>query len=330
MKKPQINLKPYYRYLCIVAAAVGVVFAFLRIVLTPLAFDQPAPYGVALGATLLLVAVFLAFCALDGQRMTAFGGRVSRFVSASAIILGATFVIFSFAAVFLWLTEQQMPFPQKPMVGTMDEALLYIYLIAGLLSGVLFAFLAIRWLHDRKTTRGLLPLLALAPVVWSWVRIIRYITSYVSTTGLFRNLYDLATIVFELLFFVLFAHYIARVNERRSRFFFGVSLCTGVLCTVSGVSQVVFFLMQDQQAFNTCILVTAPDFAVALFAFAMAFAHAYGMPCEEEPCEPEAEEVAEQPDPSEEDPEDGPGAEFLLSDEMFTVYDPEENGQDDD
>ncbi len=326
MKTVKTDPKPNYRYVCIVTAAAAVLLAVLRIVLTPVAFEQPAPYAIALAAAIALVAALLIFSALGKQPLSAIGGRAARVAAAAAILTGATFVIFSFEAAFSWLVEQVMPFPQKPLYGVVDEALLGIYLVAGLLSGVFFACLAIHWWHDQKTTRGLVPLLALAPVVWSWARVIRYITSYASTTGLFRNLYDLAMIVFEMVFFVLFARYLARLDEGASRFFFGVSLCTGLLCTVSGVSQVVFFLLQDQQAFNTCVLVTAPDFAVAFFAFAVVFALAFGKPCEEPP-----EEESEEPEVTEEeDPEDGFGAEFLLSDEWFAVPDPEEEEEDND
>ncbi len=325
MKKTGLNLQPNYRCLFIMTAVAAVLFAMLRIVLTPIAFEQPTPYALALGATLLLVVVVLGYGALQKQPLCATSGRATRPAVAVAIVTGATFVIFSFASAFSWFTERKMPFPEKPIVGTADVALLYVYLIAGLLSGVLFACLAIHWLHENKTTRGIAPLLALSPVLWSWARVIRYITSYVSTTGLFRNLYDLAMIVFEMLFFVLFARYLARVEETGSRFFFGVSVCTGLLCTISGISQIVFFLLQDQRSFDTCMLVAAPDFAIAWFAFAMAFAQAFGNPCEEEPIEAEEEEEESSAEDDEDyDPEDGVGAEFLLSDEWFVVPDVEE------
>lgn len=327
MKKMTIDLQPNYRYLCIITAAAAVLLAVLRVALTPIAFDQPAPYAVALVATLVMVAAVLGVCAVGKQPLSAKSGRVTRLLSAAAIIMGATFVIFTFSAAFSWFAEGLMPFPQKPVIGKIDVILLYLFLIAGLLSGVFFSHLAIQWWHDNKTTRGLAPLLALAPVLWSWVRVIRYITSYVSTTGLFRNLYDLAMIVFEMLFFVQFARYITRIDEGGSRFFFGISLCTGLLCTVSGIPQIVFFVLQDHAAFDTCVLVEAPDFAVALLAFATVFVQAFGKPCEEEPLEPEPEE--EPAADEEDDPEDGAGAEFLLSDEWFIVTDDENEDEDD-
>ena len=162
------------------------------------------------------------------------------------------------------------------------------------------------------------PLLALAPVLWGWMRLIRYITSYASSLGLFRNLYDLGTIVFEILFFVVLARYLSGVGDKVSWYFFGISLCTGLLCTVSGAAQFVFFLAQDAASFETCALVTAPDFSVALLAFSVAFSQAFGDGYVE-PITPEVVEKVE-----EYDPEEGEGAEYLLSDQWFSVYDPEE------
>ncbi len=312
-----ITIQQYHRHACVLTAAAAVVLAVLRAALTPIAFDQPLPYAITLVACGALLAALLVLSGLNHIPPITVGGRMARISAAGAAVAGATLVIFSVVTAHEWVTLGVVPYPSKASVSGLDQLFVFLLIAAGLLGGAFFLLLAVRWWRSERTTRLCMPLLALVPVLWSWIRLIRYITSHVSSLGLFRNVYDLSTVVFEMLFFVLLARQISGVGERSSRFFFGVSLCTGLLCTVSGMTQAGLFLAQEQAAFDTCALVVAPDFGVALFAFVTAFAQSFGNACEEEAAE---EIVEEYPD----DGEDGEGAEYLISDQWFTVYDPEE------
>lgn len=321
MKTEQTKeIEQYGRHACLLAVAAAVVIAVLRIALTPIAFDEPLPYGIALFVTGGLLAFLLALSGIKYIPSIAVEGRMARFYAATAAVTGGAMVVFSLVIVYEFHTYGVLPYPDRTIASGVDRLFFHLLVAAGLAAGALFLWLAVCWWRAGVTVRKFHPLLALAPVLWSWMRLIRYITSYVSSLGLFRNLYDLGTIVFEMLFFVLLARYVSGMGDKASRFFFGVSLCTGLLCTVSGAAQVVFFFLQDAVSFETCALVTAPDFSVALLAFATAFSQAYGK-AYEEPSEPENEEQAE----VEEDPDDGEGAEYLISDQWFAVYDPEED-----
>lgn len=305
------------RQVCVLTTVSAGLLALWRTVLTPTAFDEPLPYGIVLAVTGVLLAVLLTLCALNSTPPITAGGRTARVSAAGAAVAGATMLITSVVTAREWLTLGIMPYPSKASVSGLDGFFVCLLIIAGLAGGAFFLLLAVNWWRRGVCTRRFMPLLALAPVLWTWVRLIRYITSHVSSLGLYRNLYDLGTIVFEALFFVVFARYVSGVAEKPPRFFFGISLCTGLLCTISAVTQVGLLLAQDRAAFETCALVTAPDFGVALLAFAIAFAQGYGIPCEEE--------TFEQPEKSvEQDDGDGDGAEYLISDQWFAVYDPED------
>lgn len=325
MKKQQNRtIRQYYRRACVLTVFAAALLAVLRIVLTPLAFEQPAPYGIALGVSGILLVALLVLSALKYVPPITVVGRMAWVSAAGAAVAGAALTVFSLVTAYDWFVQGMAPYPNAGVFTNFDRLFLYLLIASGIVGGVCFLLVAVRWWRAQCTVRGYMQLLVLIPVLWTGIRLIRYIVSHVSSLGLFRNAYDLGTIVFEMLFFLMFARYLSRVGEKPSRFFFGVSLCTGLLCAISAITQVAFFLMQDQQAFDTCALVVAPDFGVALFAFSMAFAQSFGTECEEDPI---LEESAEQPEEEPNEDEDGEGAQYLLSDQWFAVYDPEEDEQ---
>ncbi|MBR5540491.1 MAG: hypothetical protein IKU56_03845 [Clostridia bacterium] len=320
MKNQQnITIQQYCRLTCVLTAAAALVLGILRAVLTKTAFDQPLPYGITLGAAGVLLVVILAVFGLENVRPIKVIGRMAQVSAAGAALAGATLVVFSVVTAQQWFAWRVMPYPSKGSVSGLDTTFLYLLIAAGLAGGVFFLLLAVRWWRFEQMTGRFIPLLALTPVLWSWIRLLRYITSHVSSLGLFRNVYDLGMIVFETLFFVLLARYVSGTSKKASRFFLGVSLCTGLLCTISGITQIGSFLAQEQAVFDTCALVISPDLGMAVFAFATAFAQSFGtagasIDLQEEPREMIADDF-----------EDGQGAEFLLSDQWFAVYDAEED-----
>lgn len=317
MKQQQNRMtQQQLRQLCVLTAVAAGLLAIWRTLLTPAAFDQPLPYGIMLGVTGVLTAVLLTLCVLKNSAPITAGGRMARVSAAGAALTGATLLVTSAVVAHEWITLGIMPYPSKLTAGSTDGLLIYLWIFSGLAAAAFFLLLAVNWWCAGVCRRRFMPLLALAPVVWSWVRLIRYITSHVSSLGLYRNVYDLGMIVFEMLFFIAFARYVGGVAEKPSRFFVGLSLCTGLLCTISAVTQAALFFEQELAAFETCALVTAPDFGVALLAFVIAFAQGYGIPCEDD---------AEQVDETSETEDDGVGAEYLISDQWFTVPDSEDD-----
>ena len=315
LRKNRISIDS--RHVCLLAVFAAVMLAFVRMSLTPVALLQPTAYRISLWITAAVLVVILALCVIKQRTTVAVDGVFSLSCAIGAAITGSSFLMFSIKAALNWQRQVGvMPFPSKSNPTAADQLFFHLLVIFGILAGVFFIALAVCWLLSGYTRRGILPLLCVTPVVWSWVRIIRYITSYASLVGLFHNLYDLATVLCEMVFFLLLTRYVSG-ESRKSRFFTGVALCTGVLCVISCVTQVGLFLRQDAASFETCALVTAPDFGVALFAFAVALAQSYATAVDEERLEQEAQPVPEQR--SEEDEEDGEGAEFLISETWFAM-----------
>lgn len=312
-----IPTEPYRQRLCLISVTVAIVLAVLRVALTPLAFEIALPYGIVLGLTGVTVVALLVLSAVKHIPPVTVGGTMARVLAVAAAVLGAAMVTYIVAEFREWVLRQYTTSPFETVNKT-DQVFSVLLIVSGLLSGALFLLLAVRWWRTGVTARCAFPLLSLAPVLWGWVRLVRYITSYTSTLGLFRNLYDLGMIVAEVLFFMLLARYISGVYEKDSRFLLGISLCTGLLCAISGIAQIAFFVTQNAAAFETCALVAAPDFGVALFAFAFAFAQVFGIP-------QDVEDTQESQPTEPVNTEDGDGAEFLLSDDWFNVYDPDKD-----
>lgn len=324
MKHKKTIWEPVYSAACMVAVVAAGLFTLMRVAMAPIANEAPQAYTFSLCILLLFVAALIGYGALAKKEAIVVSGKCAYVSSAAATVTGAAFAVFTVLSALNWWLFGVMPYPDKAAPSKLDVVFLFALLIIGALAAVWFLFVGIRWFRAGQTVCTPSHLLALAPVAWCWVRLIRYITSYVSLVGFFNNVHEIGTMVFETVFFLLLAGAISGAEKRPSRFFIAVSLCTGIFCTVSALSQTWFFIVQDAASFASSALVIAPDFAVAFLAFATAFAQSIGTPAEEAEETPINVEVL-----SEEDAEDGDGAEFLLSDEWFAVYDPEDETEED-
>ncbi len=316
------NAYPDARHAWLMAVTAAFVIGVLRTALTPYATEHPLAYGLVLGFTLVVLAGFLLFCRLTPTPATTVIGTPATAAAIAAAVTGAAFVVFAFVSAVNWVVFNVTPYPSKVLLGTPDKVFLLLLIASATAAGIFFLMLAIRWFRTRTTHRYVLSLAAVLPTVWVWFRLIRYVTSYASLVGLFHDLYDVVMILFEAVFFYLFARYLAGEEQTTSRFFVGVSLCTGVLCAVGCFTQVALYILQDKTSFETCALIVAPDFGVAALSFTMAFAQLFGDTCDDSP------EIVPVMEP-ETEPEDGDGAEFLISDAWFTVLDPEETNDED-
>ena len=324
MKHKKLTLEPIYSAACMVAVVAAGLFTVLRVAMAPIANKAPQAYTFSLCILLLFAAALVAYSALAKKEPVVVRGKCAYVSSAAAAVTGVAFAVFTVLSALNWWLFGAMPYPDKAVPSKLDVVFLFALLITGALAAVWFVLVGVRWFREGQTVCMPSYLLALTPVVWCWVRLIRYITSYVSLVGFFNNVHEVGTMVLETVFFLLLAGAISGVWKKPSRFFIAVSLCTGIFCTVSALSQTWFFIVQDAASFASSALVIAPDFAVAFLAFATAFSQSVGTPVEED-----TEEAPNDAVPlSGDETEDGDGAEFLLSDEWFAVYDPEDENAD--
>lgn len=308
---------PDARHAWFLAAVAAVMIGILRTVLTPYATKQPLAYGLVLGFTVLVLAGLLLFCYLKPTPAVTVVGRPALASAIASAVAGATFLVFALVAAINLVVFGVSPYPSKVNLNTPDKVFVLLLIASAAAAGIFFLLLAIRWFRAGTTHRYTLSLAAVLPAFWVWFRLIRYITSYASLVGLFRNLYEVVMILFEAVFFYLFARYLSGEEKTTSRFFVGVSLCTGTLCVIGCFTQVALYVLQDQEAFKACALIVAPDFAVAMLSFTLAFAQLFGDACDDSPDVVPVMKL-------ETESEDGDGAEFLISDTWFMVSDPEE------
>ncbi len=259
----------------IVAAAATVVLSILRVLLAPsLAGKGGGALAVVTFLLIPLAAVALLFLSPKHPPVAPAAGR--SLLSFGALFSGVLMLITAVWEFIRWRTQGVFPFPAPTTVTPLATVFFVLLCVFALLGGVFFVLQGIAWTRG-KPLGGWLPLLALAPLFWSWVRICRYETSYCSSLYVLRHWYDLAALLFETVFFLLLARLVMR-PEKAPRFLCGLSLATGVLLTAACVTRVAMALLGEEVAFGDCALLSAADLGIAVLAFG--FAKAY-VPSEE-------------------------------------------------
>lgn len=255
----------------VVAAAV---LSVMRVIAMPRVVEGTAGIGSNIAMLALTAAVLIALLLSGGVKRRpgkVLRGRALSAVTVGALFTGAAMIVSSVVAMADWMIEKQLPYPANVTVTDTDGTLLYLLVLLGVVSGGFFLFLSFRWFPSGRTERGILRVVALAPVLWCWIRIFRYELSYISSLNVYRNIYDLLLIIVEMLFFLGFARYVSGQEENPSRFLTGLSLCAGVLATAACATRVAMALSGNAEAFNACGLTTAADLGVAVLAFAFGF-----------------------------------------------------------
>ena len=278
----------------VLAAAMTVVLSVLRIALAPaLTTNDGGVWSIVL---FLLLPVSVAVLLSIGPKSAANALPVGRsMVSFSAIFTGVLFLFSAVWVFFRWKNLGEWPFPAPSSPSTLATALLLLSCTFALLGGVFFVAQGISWLCGKPFTNWL-PLFSLAPLVWMWVRICQYETSYYSSLSVVRHWYDLAALLVEMILFLQLARTIV-LPDKPPRNVFGIFLSAGMLLTAACVTRIVMALAGNETALENSGLLTAPDLGVALLAFALAKAYVphEDLPAEDSPAAAEAEDESETP-----------------------------------
>lgn len=307
------------RVACIVAVAAAVFISCLRLLGGDL-------YTSGLWVSLMAVVSVFLLCGVKPRAPLSVQGGFSVITAAGAMLAGVSMLV-STLGVGVDLFDKKYPYPQPMEITALSQLLLFAMIVGGLGGGLFFVLTGVRWLGDRKTDRRMFGGVALLPVVWSWARMIWYMFSFASAVNRFSGLIELAMLVFEMLFMMMFARYVSGVEENPPRFSLALALCAVLFGLTAASTHIIAFLRQDAVLFGATALLSAPDIGITVLAAAWAAGQVFGkgtvadplpMPVEEE----EAEEITEAPVPVEEEEEEQP---FILSDEVFIVADePEE------
>ncbi len=300
-----------YRVACVVAAVMGVALAVMRLVWTPADTVASGLYTATLCVIGIAVAALFFLCGVKPRSLATAAGVPAVLSAIAAAWVGTALSVYAIST-FLGFLRKEYPYPQPAVVTTMSNVVTIVLVISALLGGVFFAVTAARWLINRRTDRAALGVLALAPVVWTWARLLWYITSFASAVNRYRSVTETVFLLFEMLFLMAFARYVSGVEEKKPRFTAAIALCTAMLGLVTCVTRFGAYLMQDAALFSSTALVLAPDLAVALLAAAFVGLQLFAKPLDEPDPVIDEEDVTE-PAEKEED-----SAEFLLDVDAIT------------
>ncbi len=261
------------RFVGVLAVLATVVVSLLRIVILPNVVAGTVSSTVNLVLLFAVMAALLCLLLACGRKKPAAAveGKRLTVVSAGAMFTGVAMAVSAIFAFSDWTFAGVMLYPANIRPTELDVTLLYLQIAFGLLGGVFFLILALRWQLKGQAVRGIMRLAALIPLIWSWIRVARYEMSYISSVHVSHHAYDLLLIVSEMLFFLWFARYVSALEDAPPRFLTGIALCTGVLAAAGCITRVAMLLMGNQEAFDACGLITAADLGVAILAFGFAF-----------------------------------------------------------
>lgn len=249
---------------CVIAS---IALGILRTVAMPL-IAQHQTASVANIALLSLTVASLLFCVLTPRKakspLRTFGGKSATWLSATALFTGFSMVLFAVQVLIEYFNIPQDG--ALPPVAPILSVLLFVF---SLLSGTFFLLYGIHrpFAAFEPSGEKLYAALALAPVVWSWIRIGRYETSFLSSAGVFRSVYDLFLLLAEAVFFLCFARYAAKPGEAYPRATVASAMLVGILTVCGCFARTALLLIGDHDSAHLCDLITAPDLGIGLFAF---------------------------------------------------------------
>lgn len=157
--------------------------------------------------------------------------------------------------------------PPAQTVGTgLDRLALWLSFACGLLAGVYLIRLGLGCFITGEQTVGTMPLLALTPTFWVWMRLARYEVSYASAVEVHRSFYDFAMLLAAMLFLFAFARQMTGVEPKTPYLTVFFALCT-LFFTVSGwLTKMLFLFLGDGDAYRAGQLVGVADFAIGILA----------------------------------------------------------------
>ncbi len=256
-----------------VCVACAVLLGILRAVAMPLIAQHQTTsfWNVALLVLTVAVLTFCAFAPLKSRDpLHTFSGNSASFLSGCSLFTAFSLFTSIGYGFSNWIGSHTLPYPNNPTLpnGTLLFLLLSVF---GLVSGVFFLSLGIHRPFSALTPGNgkIYALLALAPIVWSWLRIGQYEMASVSSANVFLSLYDLLVLLSESVFMLCLARFIAKPSEAYPRLTIGAALITGVLTIVACLARTLLLLSGKTEAAHLCDLVSAPDLGIGLSALSL-------------------------------------------------------------
>ncbi len=285
-----------YYVACIVAAVMGLSLTVMRLVWTPADTVESGLYTATLCVIGIALLALFFLCGARPRVLSTAAGTPALLTACAAAWVGTALVISAING-FADLRRGVYPYPQPFTVTVMTRVLAALLILSAALGGVFFLVTAVRWFVNRRTDRCSFGVLALCPVVWTWVRLLWYITSFTSAVNRYRSVTEVILLVFELLFLMSFARYASGVEEKAPRFTMPIALGTAMLGFVACITRFGAYLMQDAVLFDGSALITAPDLAIALLAALFAGLQLFAAPLSEPSPAPEGDDGSDETPP---------------------------------
>ena len=309
-----------YRVACIVAAIMGAALTVMRLVWTPADTVKSGLYAATQCVLVVALAALFFLCGAKRRSLTTAAGLPALLTAGASAWVGASLVIHALGD-FLDFCKGVYPYPQPVTVTGLNRMVAMVMILGAALGGVFFLFTAVRWFINRRTDRASFGILALCPVVWTWARLLWYITSFASAVNRYRSVAETVLLLFEMLFLLAFARYASGVEEKTPRFVIPIALCTAMLGLVACFTRFGAYAAQDAVLFSGTALVVAPDLAIAVLAAVFAGQQMFATPLSE----PESPEDADEAEGVEEEEQEAV-AEFLLDVNALTS-DPDDDDE---
>ncbi len=249
----------------IITVAATAMLTALRLCFPPTGSGLQGKYIITVGVAFAALLLVYILCGAQRSATRSVASVGAKLLSGAMVFFGVS-LCFASISQLINLREGIFPYPQPLSVSMMGTALVWFGVLSALFGGLFFIGTAIRWYLQGYTTRVSYGVLALLPVVWTWVRILWYMTSFSSAANRFRSLFEIAMLLFEMLFLFVFARHMAGMEENAPRFVLSTTLSAAMFGFTVCFTRFAAYLMQDAELFGNTALLAAPDLFVALLA----------------------------------------------------------------
>lgn len=279
----------------LLAFVATIVATVMRIFLTPRMLDtETGEFQISyviIGILLVaIVAVFILTLAGKDPLPAAaqLDKRTRAPIAYSGMLFGSILLVISSMYFLNLLATGKTPPPNETIINKLDLTTLLLTLLFGILAGVFFIWLGMMLVSGHMKQTSSLSVVALAPVVWIWMRLVRYEVSYASAIQVSESFYDFMMLIFTMLFLFMFARYISNTGMRSPRMLIVYALCTMLLSLSGTVTKFTLYAMMEIDACQSCRLADLTDFGVGIFALftVLALVFIKPLPKEESTAEP--------------------------------------------
>lgn len=280
----------------VVALLMAAVVTVLRVVLVTQAETMWFQYGM-IGVLVVTMLVMTVLVNKKREPLPTVGGVFLIPGAVLSMLCGSVMLVTTIYDGWMWLTKGETPPPNDRILGNVDAFMLICAIVFGILGGIFLVQLGLQWVSDNGSVAGRFRLMALAPVLWVWMRLARYEMSYASAVSIGQSFYDFMMLIAALLFFFAFARYVSGVGTRSPKQLLTFALCTGLLSLSGPLTRFGLYLTNELDGVLASQLAGPTDLCVGLFALYVAFALAFARPQETANVAGEAEtEPGQQPE----------------------------------